>query len=186
MFEELGLLDYDREIILDNWLSFVHVVLKAKGTPRSLSNILATETEPWRVDDALQYLGLIQPSTFGFVSPMPPLPNVPMKPLMIFGHLLSHKLRYLPGERDMAVLSNEVIVKDKSTSQLEMHKSSLITYGFPSGDHSASQRIVGTSAAILALAIADGKIPLRGLQGLWHPSMYNEVCSRGLKRLVWV
>lgn len=81
----------------------------------------------------------------------------------------------------MVVLSHEIITKDKTTSQLEMHKSSLITYGIPGGD-TAMARTVGIPVAISALAIADGKIPVRGVQGPWHPSVYNEVL-KGLEEI---
>lgn len=183
VFKGLGLLNSEREITLNDWLSFVHLAQKAYGS-RSLPDVLRSEIEPSEVDDvrdALQYLGLIPPSTFTPASPMPPLPDAPMKPIDIFAYLLAHKLRYLPGERDMVVLSHEIISRDRATLQLEVHKSSLITYGIPGGD-TAMARTVGIPVAISALAIVDGKIPVRGVQGPWHPTVYKEVL-KGLEEM---
>jgi alpha-aminoadipic semialdehyde synthase len=44
-------------------------------------------------------------------SGMPPLPKDPMTPLDIFAYLLAHKLKYAPHERDMVVLSHEIITQ---------------------------------------------------------------------------
>ncbi|KAK7460632.1 hypothetical protein VKT23_009349 [Stygiomarasmius scandens] len=118
---------------------------------------------------------------------LPPLPKQPMTPLDMFTLLLAHKLKYAPHERDMVVMSHEVIAKDMQNTNgapeaEEIHTSSLIAFG--DDRHSAMARTVGMPVAIAALAVVDGKVDegLRGVTGPGHESVREPV----LKGLVQV
>jgi alpha-aminoadipic semialdehyde synthase len=95
--------------------------------------------------------------------------------------LLAFKLRYKPNERDMVILSHEVIAKGQAAGALEeVYTSSLITYGTPSA--SAMARTVGLPVALAALNILDGKVTVRGVMGPSDPSVYGPVL-RGLEEV---
>ncbi|EFI26592.1 alpha-aminoadipic semialdehyde synthase [Coprinopsis cinerea okayama7 len=133
---------------------------------------------------------------------MPPLPAEPTTPLDLFAYLLSSKLAYRLGERDMVVLSHEIITVDghpsppsspsttspyPSTSdhhaqdQIQTrHTSTLVTYG--TSTHSAMARTVGIPIGIAAIHVAQDHIPLRGVHGPTHPTVYRPVLD-GLVRV---
>ncbi|KAF4622050.1 hypothetical protein D9613_009131 [Agrocybe pediades] len=126
---------------------------------------------------ALEWLGLAKSDTMqtaAGASAMPPLPVGEHTPLDLFAYLLSQKLRYAKGERDMVVLAHEIITRSKSPSsssssssdsglwKTEVHTSTLIStattthdVGYP-GERPASAmaRTVGMPIAIAALLVA--------------------------------
>lgn len=106
------------------------------------------------------------PSFSGKPTSLPPLPTSAMAPIDLLTSLLAHKLRYNPGERDMVVLSHEIVARPQgapSGVDEEIHKSQLIAYGTDSA--SAMSRTVGLPVAFAALQILDGKVKAKGVQG---------------------
>lgn len=94
--------------------------------------------------------------------------------------LLTHKLRYLPGERDMVILSHEVITEPSNSNssgahaQREVHTSSLVTYG-EVGGNSAMSRTVGIPLASATLRILDGEVRTRGVVAPVDSEIYRPV-----------
>jgi len=91
-----------------------------------------------------------------------------MPALDLFALLLAHKLRYEPHERDMVLLSHELISRSRSPdpcmeAREEIHTSSLIVRGTP--EHSAMALTVGLPVAFAALRILDGEVRVRGVAG---------------------
>ncbi|KAG6328213.1 hypothetical protein ID866_10876 [Astraeus odoratus] len=92
-------------------------------------------------------------------------------PIDLFAQVLTHKLRYAPGERDMVVLAHEIVVVPEGQagahrigSNAEVHTSTLIAYGTPRA--SAMATCVGLPVALAALLVLDGhKATTSGLQG---------------------
>ncbi|TFK35818.1 Saccharopine dehydrogenase-domain-containing protein [Crucibulum laeve] len=182
-FRSIGLLNNTDEITLENWGSFIAQTLSLKTqqliNPKSTMHTLRDIVESSHFEglqDALEWIGLI-PTAYPYEpSPMPPLPDGPMKPIEILAYLLSQKLRYEPGERDMVVMSHEVITRPKHgrpNAPEEIHTSQLITYG--TSEASAMARTVGIPVAIAALAVLDGQVSLRGVQTPRQPSIYKPV-----------
>jgi len=95
-------------------------------------------------------------------SDMSALPTRAMAPIDLFTQVLAYKLRYLPGERDMVVLAHEIVVVPeaggvghRSSTDVEVHTSTLMTYG--TSKASAMATCVGLPVAFAALAILDGR-----------------------------
>ena len=102
------------------------------------------------------------------ISDMPSLPTLAMAPIDLFTQVLAHKFRYLPGERDMVVLAHEIVVvpeaegvshRNSSNTDVEVHTSTLMTYGTPKA--SAMATCVGLPVAFAALAVLDGRTRAR-------------------------
>lgn len=211
-FISLGLASQSTTIQLESWGTFIRQCLLAQypthnGAIPALQEVIAQDDMP-ELTDALRFLGLIPGQASNFVSDpssaMPPLPKDPQTPLDIFAYLLASKLQYAPNEPDMVVLTHEVIAIDKLSSSSPaaggalpaqtVYTSSLVSYGascFPASSpssiaqgqyQSAMSRTVGIPVAIAALSIADGSIPLRGVVGPTHSSIYMPVLE-GLARV---
>jgi alpha-aminoadipic semialdehyde synthase len=113
--------------------------------------------------DALQWLGLVPSKT---PVARPSVLAGPAAPIDHLTNLLAHQLRYGPQERDLVLLSHEVIARPVHApigTQEEIHTSQLITYGTPSA--SAMSRTVGLPVAFATLQILDGEVTARGVQG---------------------
>ncbi|KAJ7288450.1 Saccharopine dehydrogenase-domain-containing protein [Mycena rebaudengoi] len=183
-FRVLGFLELEKTMRLDRWSSFVKQSL-ALQTPdngldpwATVQQLISTE-EIETLHEALEWLSLIPSTIERDPTPMPPLPKDAMTPLDLFAYLLSYKLRYLPHEREMVILSHEVIAHKPGMPE-EVHKSSLITFG--TSKTTAMARTVGLPVAIAALAVLDGKVALRGVVGPTDPSIYGPVL-RGLEEV---
>ncbi|KAI6024246.1 Saccharopine dehydrogenase-domain-containing protein [Pisolithus marmoratus] len=128
-----------------------------------------------KVIDSLMWLGIMPPHPSlspANISPLPGPPSPVIAPIDLFIQVLAHKLRYLPGERDMVVLTHEIVVvpdhewdggldKAQMKELAEVHTSTLITYGTPKA--SAMATCVGLPVAFAALAILDGRSTATGL-----------------------
>ncbi|KAG5641453.1 hypothetical protein DXG03_005142 [Asterophora parasitica] len=184
-FRATGFLETRGKISLSNWPSYVKKCLsnkldtevEYKATSAAISSLVGDDKIP-ELHDALEWLGLLPAP--GRNERMPALPTEPMSAIDIFAYLLANKLAYAPNERDMVVLSHEIITQQKGAPFKEVHTSSLITYGTPRA--SAMARTVGIPVAIAALRVVDGTISLRGVQGPTDASVYNPVL-RGLDEL---
>ncbi|KAI6014540.1 hypothetical protein PISMIDRAFT_89188 [Pisolithus microcarpus 441] len=118
-----------------------------------------------KVIDSLMWLGIMPPcpsSPRVDSSPLSVSPSPATAPIDLFTQVLAHKLRYLPGERDMVVLSHEIVVVPEralggphAEEPAEVHTSTLITFG--TSRASAMATCVGFPVAFAALAILDGR-----------------------------
>lgn len=87
-----------------------------------------------------------------------------MPPADLLAIHLAHALRYLPNERDLVILSHEVVARSSTGSpDEEIHTSDLVVYG--DNKATAMARTVGLPVAFAALQILDGKVGVRGVQG---------------------
>jgi len=121
----------------------------------------------------------------GSTDDLPPLPKAPRTPMDLVSTLLAHKLRYLPGERDMVILSHEVVVRPYTADivsasmtgapvQQEVHTSQLVTYG-EVGGNSAMARTVGLPVAAATLRILNGEVRARGVMAPVTSEIYLPV-----------
>ncbi|THU85427.1 hypothetical protein K435DRAFT_970737 [Dendrothele bispora CBS 962.96] len=188
-FNTLGLLELSRTIKeLRSWHELVarSQILRHELRPEAehvdLSSFPAYSQVAEGDTNAQALSWLFNESTSTGGAGLPPLPKEPMTPLDMFTLLLAHKLKYAPHERDMVVMSHEVIARDKNsgaetTDAEEIHTSSLIAFG--NERYSAMARTVGMPVAIAALAVADGKVDseLRGVTGPGHESVRGPVLN---------
>ena len=78
----------------------------------ALSNVVPDEQCRQRALEALQWFGLAPSSAKA--DKLPPLPTKPVAPVDLLTVMLTHKLRYGPGERYPAVLSHEIVAQPAS------------------------------------------------------------------------
>ncbi|KAI0758651.1 Saccharopine dehydrogenase-domain-containing protein [Trametes elegans] len=202
-FKAIGLLEASPTVNPHHWNALTRQALEKKlGTlimndPASVLSALDDVVPvPQRqaVLQALHWLSIVPTSLSeyaasagadpAFDASLPPLPRAPTAPLDLFTTLLAHKLRYAPGERDLVVLSHEIVARPRgSTAPLlgagtdeEVHTSSLVAYGTP--EASAMARTVGLPVAFAALQILDGGVCARGVQGPTGREVYSHVLQR--------
>ncbi|KAI0653120.1 Saccharopine dehydrogenase-domain-containing protein [Cubamyces menziesii] len=208
-FKCIGLLDATTTVNPHHWTSLVRQALEKKlGTlimddPASVrSALFSVVPAPQRdaVLRALHWLSIVPSSLSEYAANtdpaydplLPALPTKPTAPIDMFASLLAHKLRYAPGERDLVVLSHEIVARPKSLAPTsastsshanaregeheEVHTSSLITYGTP--EASAMSRTVGLPVAFATLQILDGGVRARGVQGPTAKEVYVNVLQR--------
>lgn len=191
-FKSMGLLNAapSSHVLPRSWSEFARLALGKRlgenipAEPRSvvsaLSHVVPDLQHRERALEALQWFGLI-PSSGGAptTNDMPSLPAQPVAPIDLLTVLLAHKLRYAPGERDLVVLSHEIVAQPASSSgETEVYTSSLVSYGTASA--SAMSRCVGLPVAFATLAVLDGKVVGRGVQGPTEETLYRAVLD-GLK-----
>ncbi|KAF7986808.1 hypothetical protein HWV62_20442 [Athelia sp. TMB] len=184
-FKLMGLLETNSTILLDDWTSFIRLSLQSRygitipNDPASTLSAIASVIPAAHVDQlagAMSWLSLVHAD-----SSMPTLPKKPTAPIDIFTRLLAHKLRYEPHERDMVVLSHEIVAQSIDAPGVEeIYTSSLITYG--TAKASAMARTVGLPVAFAAMEVLDGKVLLRGVQGPTDKSVFSPVL-RGLEEV---
>jgi saccharopine dehydrogenase-like NADP-dependent oxidoreductase len=127
---------------------------------------LAPDSEPLR---RWGWLGLFDEK------PLPAAPSV----MDVLVAVLSAKLNYEPGERDMIALHHEF--EAEYPNRRERITSSLIDFGVPNGD-SAMSRTVSLPAAIATKLVLDGSIRLTGVHIPVLPELYNPILDE-LQRL---
>ncbi|EJD00287.1 uncharacterized protein FOMMEDRAFT_126943 [Fomitiporia mediterranea MF3/22] len=133
---------------------------------------------------------------------LPDPPKEAKAPIDLFATLLSHKLAYKPGERDLVVLHHEIITSSSSSypqgqshdteaieEEKEVHTSKLEVYGTPK--HSAMSLCVGVPVALAALRVLDslrvsgggvGAELELGVCGPDDPAVYEYVLDRMKER----
>ncbi|KAG9123804.1 hypothetical protein FRC07_013912 [Ceratobasidium sp. 392] len=136
---------------------------------------------------ALKWIGAIpNGSSNAYGSGLPSVPRGPITPLDALTVLLSHKLKYEPHERDLVLLSHEVVTAPISSPILdpattEVYTSTLAVYGSAKRG-SAMSRTVGLPLAFAALRVLDGGIRARGVTGPFGEEIYMPVL-RGLEEV---
>ncbi|CDO70674.1 hypothetical protein BN946_scf184761.g12 [Trametes cinnabarina] len=173
-FKSIGLLEASATVNPHHWHSVVRQALEKKlGTliMDDPAHCTGSRSSPSSLSE---YAANADASTDGS---LPPLPSKPTAPIDMFATLLAHKLRYQPGERDLVVLSHEIVARPGGTSaEEEIHTSSLVVYGTP--EASAMSRTVGLPVAFATLQILDGGVRARGVQGPTTKEVYGNVLRR--------
>lgn len=200
-FKMIGLLETQNAIRLSQWEDLtLHSLEKQLGTtvPNDAASIISAlsqiipESQTAALLDALDFLGVI-PKTLmreargsiysGVRDRLPQVPTTAMLPIDLFATVLSHKLRYQPNERDLVILSHEIITRPNSSSASsnepsaaeEVHVSSLVVTGTP--EASAMARCVGLPVAFAALGVLDGRFAARGVHGPVLKEIYEHVLT---------
>ncbi|HSQ35541.1 MAG TPA: saccharopine dehydrogenase C-terminal domain-containing protein [Candidatus Binatia bacterium] len=93
--------------------------------------------------------------------------------LDILSQRLQDKLFYKAGEKDMLILRHRFQVRNKDRSE-DLITSTLIDFGIPGGDSSMA-RTVSLPMAIATRLVAEGHIPLTGVQTPVHREIYEPV-----------
>ncbi len=88
--------------------------------------------------------------------------------------LMVKKMSYLPGEKDMIIVHDEIEVE--FPDRRERHLSTMRVEGIPEGD-SAMSRAVSLPAAIASRLILEGKIDLSGVQMPMLAEIYEPVLT---------
>lgn len=201
MFKTIGLLDNTTPIKLHHWNTLTRqclanrlgtVITDDSASLLSALSELLPRSQIASLLDALNSLSII-PDNFSenlggsaYSMPndiLPPVPAKPLPPIDLFATLLAHKLRYRPHERDLVVLSHEIITRPMSSLEPlnepsggeEVHVSSLVVSGTP--EMSAMARCVGLPVAFAALGVLDGHFRVRGVQSPIHKEIYERVLT---------
>ncbi|XP_006457019.1 hypothetical protein AGABI2DRAFT_188762 [Agaricus bisporus var. bisporus H97] len=198
-FKDIGLLEDGRKIQIGEWSEFLRQVLAVKlgsssslgldgRDKRSLESALRDvqgvgEKQYEEMMGALEWLGLLNGGGGGGGGKKMMVPMKEATPLELFAMVLGNKLKYGPMERDMVVLSHEVIVRNNQNQQHqhqlpqeEVHRSTLVAYGDESA--SAMAKTVGLPVAFAALDVLDGKVGMRGVCGPNEREIYESVLGR--------
>lgn len=108
---------------------------------------------------------------------LPPVPTGPHPSIEYLTALLAQKLRYLPHERDLVVLSHELTTipeaHNNSGEGSEVWTSTLVVYG--TAEESAMSRCVGLPVALAALRVLDGQVRARGVCGPGEEEVYKPI-----------
>ncbi|KAH7886733.1 Saccharopine dehydrogenase-domain-containing protein [Phlebopus sp. FC_14] len=190
-FKMIGMLEQEPTsgMRLRSWLDFPRAVcemkIKQRINPHDLGALqwgLSLTLPDQQVENVMQALHWL------VLSPrpeqLPPLPKTALAPIDLLTILLAHRLKYQPGERDLVLLSHEIVTEsDIPGHPHEVHTSSLVAYGTATG--SAMSKCVGLPVAFAALAVLDGKVVKRGVQGPTEEALYRAILdgleSVGLK-----
>ncbi|KAF9510883.1 hypothetical protein BS47DRAFT_1347359 [Hydnum rufescens UP504] len=185
----IGLLNVrdDSKVALDNWSELCGKVLAATTSNGAMasSSVLSLASlksalvdvlpSPARTESAIEALEALSiiPGKTARISDtsLPPIPKGRQTPLDLLAAILSHKLRYQPHERDLVILSHEIVTVPSSISEVpppdslhrEVHQSTLVVYG-DAHLGSAMSRTVGLPLAFAALRILKGEVHVRGVR----------------------
>lgn len=182
-FKIIGLLDTETSIHLRDWRDLARVSLEKRigeqigSDRRSFLSALSTVMTAERAESALGALDWLGLTPENVLSKTPlATPLKPQAPIELFTSVLAHKLRYNPGERDMVVLSHEIVAQSSLPSidsATEVHTSSLVAYG--NSEASAMARCVGLPVAFAALEVLYGNVQVRGVHGPTDRGLYGAV-----------
>ena len=123
-FKSMGFLDTDPSccVLPESWSELARLTLGKRmgedvpADPSSLasalSNVVPDQQCRERALEALQWFGLA-PSSIK-TDKLPPLPTKPVASIDLLTVVHAHKLRYDPGERDLVVLSHEIVAQPAS------------------------------------------------------------------------
>jgi saccharopine dehydrogenase (NADP+, L-glutamate forming) len=164
---DLGLLDAsERDFSGLTWDGFVRNLARAdrgEDTKRALARFLNLLPDS-PVIGRMEWLGLLSGN---------PIRARKSTPLDVLAELMTERLKYAEGERDMIILRHEFLTASPDGTR-EKISSTLVDFGVPFGD-SAMSRTVGLPAAIGARFILEGKIRETGIQTPVLPSIYEPI-----------
>lgn len=95
--------------------------------------------------------------------------------LDVLSHRMQEKMFYKQGERDLLLMRHKFIIENKDKSR-DMITSTMIDFGIPGGDTSMA-RTVSLPLAIGVRLMAEGKIPLTGVQIANKKEIYEPVLA---------
>lgn len=95
--------------------------------------------------------------------------------LDVLSHRMQGKMFYKQGERDLLLMRHKFIIENKDKSR-DMITSTMIDFGIPGGDTSMA-RTVSLPLAIGVRLMAEGKIPLTGVQIANKKEIYEPVLA---------
>lgn len=168
-YKAIGLLDSHKLVSLEDWRHLAHIAMGLHTAPSDRVSTIAALRERVcavhfdRVIESLDWLGILPNSPLSAGMPAVPANSTP---ITVFATLLTHRLKYSPGQRDMVLLSHEVVAAPKETNEVneeETHTSTLVVYGTPRA--SAMARTVGMPVAFAALETLDGRVGSKGVCG---------------------
>jgi alpha-aminoadipic semialdehyde synthase len=184
IFKDVGLLDNIHKLSIATWEDLLSSSLsKTTGTSLRSSDkpsLRAAISDLAGSQNELALLALSETSLLPMrdavavgdaVHSGSPVPlSHPQTAVEHFAHLLAGQLGYQANERDMVILSHEIVSRPKdvqaATSQDEtLYSSSLVVTGTPSTGESAMSRTVGLPLAFATLEVLDGKVESRGVLG---------------------
>ncbi|OJA21128.1 hypothetical protein AZE42_04358 [Rhizopogon vesiculosus] len=177
-FKVIGLLNTEPSIQPRGWSDLARMSLEKRigerigNDRRSFSSALSTVMTAERAGSALRALDWLGLAPENDQSTLPSIPPKLQAPIELFTSVLAHKLKYNPEERDMVVLSHEVVAQPTGAA-MEVHTSKLIAYG--NSEASAMARCVGLPVAFAALEILRGGIHVRGVHGPTDRTLYDAV-----------
>ncbi|KAF4583903.1 hypothetical protein EYR40_002401 [Pleurotus pulmonarius] len=183
-FKSLGILETNKTMYLERWSSLVPQAISIKlgvkfGTldvPGAIKTLVG-ESQARELFNALRWLGLLP--SIDASAPMqsfPPMPREKLAPIDLFSILLAHKLKYKSSEKDMVLMSHEIIASPKVPgAKPEIHTSNLMVLGDDRA--SAMARTVGLPVAFAALRVIDDQVAVRGVVGPKHESIYRPILS---------
>jgi alpha-aminoadipic semialdehyde synthase len=180
-FKVIGLLDTEASIQLRDWRDLARMSLEKRigeqigSDRRSFLSALSTVMTVDRAESALSALDWLGLTPEGVPNNAPSAISLkPQAPIELFTSVLAHKLRYNLGERDMVVLSHEIVAQPSlMDSATEVHTSRLVAYG--NSEASAMARCVGLPVAFAALEVLYGSVQIRGVHGPTERSLYGAV-----------
>ena len=114
----------------------------------------------------MNWLGLLEES---------PIPFAKGANVDVLVERLLKKLTYGPGEKDMIIVHDEIVVE--RNGRKERRLSTMCVEGEPHG-YSAMSRAVSLPAAIATRLILEGKIDHTGVCMPMHPGIYEPVLER--------
>lgn len=165
---DLGFLD-DEERNVDGltYKEFIGNLINADKTgdvKKSVASLLNISTDS-EVIKKMEWLGLFSDERIAAKN---------ISPIDLLVSLLSGKLWYKKGERDMVVLYHDFDFIYPAENKKEKITSTLIDFGIPNGD-SAMSRTVGLPAAIGTKLILEDKIKKTGVHIPIEPEIYEPV-----------
>ncbi|KEP50673.1 putative saccharopine dehydrogenase (NADP+, L-glutamate-forming) [Rhizoctonia solani 123E] len=192
MFSEVGLLSNKEEdkIMLSQWNELVgRAAAKASGEKFEIKDTVdvvksiigPNRAKAHQIIPVLEWMNAVPTDPRNVDPSLPPVPKDPVTPLDALGTLLAYKLRYEPHERDLVLLSHEVVTAPVSAPSSkkfdpatnEVHTSTLVVYGSTSG--SAMSKTVGLPLAFATLRVLDGGVRARGVAGPFGEEIYKPV-----------
>ncbi len=166
---DLGLLDQtSRNDLRGRSLADVLASLVTGARPETLRADIAAK---FGIPPAIDALERLEWAGFFSDEPVGDVDNL----LDMVSEVLTPKLAYAEGERDMLVLRHELIAV-AADGQRKRIFSDLVDYGVSGGD-SAMARTVSLPCAAAALLILQGKIALEGLHIPVSPEIYEPVLA---------
>lgn len=189
IFRDIGLLENTHDFSISTWndlllnsLSNLTGTTLQSGDKQSLVSALS-DIVGTKADFAMQVLsevGLLS-SADASQSGEPPITVHSQTAVEHFAHLLSGQLAYRAAERDMVVLSHEIVTRPRDAEMVNrqhemVYTSSLVVTGTPTTGEGAMSRTVGLPLAFATLEVLDRKVQSRGVLGgkeVWRAVLHG-------------